>query len=35
VEEKKVYAKSLALNNTLEGVESAIQKGLAAVRTSR
>ena len=35
VEEKKVYAKSLALNNSLETVESAIRTGLKKVRTPR
>jgi len=32
VEEKKVYAKSLALNNSLETVEAAIRAGLQKVR---
>ena len=32
VEEKKVYAKSLALNNSLETVEAAIRSGLKKVR---
>ena len=32
VEEKKVYAKSLALNNSLESVEAAIRAGLKKVR---
>jgi 4-hydroxybutyryl-CoA dehydratase/vinylacetyl-CoA-Delta-isomerase len=33
VDEKKVYAKSLALNNSLETVEAAIRAGLSKVRT--
>jgi hypothetical protein len=32
VDEKKVYAKSLALNNSLETVEAAIRAGLKKVR---
>src|SRR5665647_1422059 len=33
VEEKKVYAKSLALNGSLETVEAAIRAGLERMRT--
>ena len=32
VEEKKVYARSLALNNSLETVEAAIRAGLKKIR---
>jgi len=35
VEEKKVYAKSLALNNSLEKVEAAIRAGLSQLRGER
>lgn len=34
MEEKKVYAKSLALNNSLEKVEAAIREGLARIRSA-
>jgi 4-hydroxybutyryl-CoA dehydratase/vinylacetyl-CoA-Delta-isomerase len=35
VEEKKVYAKSLALNNSLDTVEASIRAGLKKVRAPR
>ena len=35
VEEKKVYAKSLALNNSLETVEAAIRAGLWKIRAPK
>ncbi len=35
VEEKKVYAKSLALNNSVETVEGAIRSGLGKLRAPK
>jgi 4-hydroxybutyryl-CoA dehydratase/vinylacetyl-CoA-Delta-isomerase len=35
VEEKKVYAKSLALNNSVETVEAAIRSGLGKLRAPK
>ena len=35
VEEKKVYAKSLALNNSIETVETAIRTGLRKLRARK